>query len=60
MEKQLPNLLILKPGGEDFVAVEDVATVKKQGCAHQGAHAEKVRETELLPFGDEEKSVGVL
>lgn len=60
MKKRLPNLLILKPGGEDFVSVEDVAAVKKQGCAHQGAHAEKVRETELLPFGDEEKSVGVL
>lgn len=60
MKKQLPNLLILEPGGEDFVAVEDVAAVKKQGRAHQGAHAWKVRETELLPFGDEEKGVGVL
>ena len=33
-KSHLPNLLILKPGGEDFVAVEDVAAVKKQGRAH--------------------------
>ena len=59
----LPNLAsdgaVLESGVSEFLGVVDVAAVDDEGVLHGLLHHAEARHAELLPFGDEQQSVGV-